>query len=328
MSQHRHRLLLSLIVGLLGCGSSDDDVGPGDDRLPEEIACTSVVECPTGSRWCSTETGHCAGCDEDGQCPVGNICNHTTRLCECTEPGESGCACKADGSCNDPLDLCLTRDDHWECTEDCICAGLYSWKSAACYVPECNNECAVAQREETYASFDDELVPMPAECLREPPTDGVFVAVKDASGAGVIPEVNVEIREGKVLTVDGFPCEDVFPGQTSVFEVDTCDSLYRCGCCFWWYGPARSGSGWGLRSDEMGLNPDFCDYTLGGSYYDIGGHWVPPTPSEEEVPETCTQDWGCCEFCGDQCHICDSIRDMQCFVECYGECHRCCFQCG
>lgn len=125
MTRHTLRLLLltaaaSLVVACSSGGETNNDsdadtpgtdAGDGDTTSPD-AGDDDTQDCTTGTLNCDCDAGACEGelvCEAD-------VCVEP----EACTPGDTGCECLGDGTCNDPSDAC---DDDNVCRPRTDCAG-------------------------------------------------------------------------------------------------------------------------------------------------------------------------------------------------------------
>jgi hypothetical protein len=199
--------------------------------------------------------------------------------------------------------------------------------SELCAAPECTNACAEgrfrAAVEFRTENLPETLASLPAACQGSArPPDGTFDGINTINeGLDII----VEIRDGNLAALDEVPCENLFPGRIvegGVRGLSQCAESYQCGCCTFEFSMANSGTGWGLESTQS------CDRFPPG-LFEIGGPWTPPPPADPPPgqPACDLQSAPSCCFCYEECRICDSLRDIECWRDCYTRCRDCCTEC-
>lgn len=254
-------------------------------------------------------------------------------------PGELGCSCLDEEPLCESVYKC--RSDDGSVPEpggggtcllpsECDATGgvkcLSSRVAEVCEdLTECNTTCARAQEYDLRKAVAESTVfaPLPADCPARP-ADGPWTASAAVADA---PDVVLEIRNGQLASLNSFACENMAPEQTT--DADSCAEIYQCGCCYIEFSIGLSMTGWGVRSAGFRDDEFMCE-ELRALGYDVGGPWNPdpPPPPPPDEPGCDLSGAPLCCLCYEECRICTSIRDIDCWRDCYSECRSCCNQCN
>lgn len=231
--------------------------------------------------------------------------------------------CRSAGGevCDDGPCACMTGNE-------CIARGGTDCRWVSPLQRHCGaGVCSAACRDAILAKAREDRGPgyeLASYCESDLLPDGPIIATVSPISGGT-DYLNVEIRGGIPVAIDGVPCEEVLDGRAlSATGANACERYVLCGCCYYALVGDISATGWGIARRDPLLTSESLDSCPLWANYDVGGPWEPPSVPDPPVDQCAGTDQLCC-LCWEECRTC--YHDIDCFRECYTRCIWCCESC-